>query len=70
MGDISERHTKTARRPTFSDLLADERGAEQLEYLVILAGVVLPLAFAAEIMASVLLYYFQLESFVIDLPLF
>ena len=50
------------------DFLADERGAEQMEYLILLAGVVLPLLLAARLMWAVLLYYFRIEAFVVDLP--
>jgi Flp pilus assembly pilin Flp len=60
------------RRPRrgWSALLRDEAGAEQMEYLLIFAGVVLPLIVASDLMWQVLLYNFTLESFVIDLPLF
>ncbi|MGH9384810.1 MAG: hypothetical protein ACRD2N_11040 [Vicinamibacterales bacterium] len=48
----------------------DERGAEQLEYVLLLAAVVLPLVVAARLLWAVLLFFFGLESLVIDLPLF
>jgi len=51
-------------------LVRDDRGAEQMEYILILAAVVLPMVVAARLMWGVLLYYFTIESFVIDLPLF
>ncbi len=47
-----------------------ERGAEQMEYLLIFAAVVLPLVYAVRLMWAVLLYYFTSESLVIDLPFF
>jgi hypothetical protein len=54
--------------PRLPEFLADERGAEQMEYLILLAGLVLPLLLAARLMWAVLLYYFRLEAFVVDLP--
>lgn len=51
-------------------VLRCERGAEQVEYLLVLAVIVLPMIVAARLMWAVLLYYFTLESLVIDLPLF
>jgi hypothetical protein len=51
-------------------LAADERGAEQMDYLLIFAAVVLPMALAARLLWSVLLYYFTVEAFVVDMPLF
>ena len=47
-----------------------ERGAEQMEYLLIFAAVVLPLVYAVRLMWAVLLYYFTSESLVVDLPFF
>ncbi len=47
-----------------------ERGAEQMEYLLVLAAIVLPMIVAARLLWVVLLYYFTLESLVIDLPFF
>lgn len=62
--------TAGGNQRSFRALLVDERGAEQLEYMVILAGVVLPMFYAGQIMWDVLLYYFMVESFVVDLPFF
>jgi hypothetical protein len=56
------------RRSTERHLVADDRGAEQLEVVAILAGVVVPMTIAARLMWRVLLYYFSVETFVIDLP--
>ena len=63
---IEVRTTVAAR----STLLSDERGAEQMEYLLILAAVVLPMIVAARLLWAVLLYYFTVEALVVDLPLF
>ena len=52
------------------DLDRHEGGAEQMEYLLILAAVVIPMTVAVRLMWGVLLRYFTIESFVIDLPLF
>jgi hypothetical protein len=41
-----------------------------VEYLLTLAAVVLPLVLVVRLMWGVLLYYFTVESFVVDLPLF
>ena len=57
-------------RHVLLSLLDDECGVEQAEYLQIFAGVVLPMIVAARLFWAVLLYYFKLESLVIDLPLF
>jgi hypothetical protein len=63
-------------RPDDSDyacapgLLRDERGDEQMAYLIIVAAVVLPLWIAARLFWAVLLFYFTVESLIIDLPLF
>jgi len=54
----------------FPWLLADERGAEQMEYLLIFAAVGLPMIVAARLMWAVLLFYFAVESLFIDLPFF
>jgi len=51
-------------------LLANESGAEQVEYLLILAAVVIPLALAVQLLWTVLTFYFQIQSLVVDLPLF
>jgi Flp pilus assembly pilin Flp len=51
-------------------LLDDDRGAEQMEYLLIFAAIVLPMAVAARLLWAVLLHYFGIAAFVIDLPLF
>jgi hypothetical protein len=51
-------------------LLANESGAEQLDYLLILAAVVIPLVLAVRLMWTVLVSYFRIESLVVDLPLF
>ena len=53
-----------------STLAADEQGAEQMDYLLVLAAVVLPMFVAARLLWAVLLYYFALEALVVDLPLF
>lgn len=41
-----------------------------MEYLLVLAAIVLPMIVAARLLWVVLLYYFTLESLVIDLPFF
>ena len=51
-------------------VLQDERGAEQMEYLLILAFVVLPMIVAVRLMWAVLLFYFAVESLFVDLPFF
>lgn len=51
-------------------LAVHEGGAEQMEYLIILSAVVLPLVYAAHLMWAVLLYYFRLGAFVIDFAMF
>ncbi len=51
-------------------LLADECGAEQVDYLLILSAVVIPLVFAVRLMWTVLTFYFRVQSLVVDLPLF
>lgn len=51
-------------------LAADESGEEDMEYLLILAMVVLPMVVAARMMWAVLLNYFTIGAFVIDSPLF
>jgi hypothetical protein len=53
-----------------AEVLRCERGAEQTEYLLVFAVIVLPMIVAARLLWAVLLYYFTLESMVIDLPLF
>lgn len=58
------------KRERRGSLLSDERGAEQMEYVLILAGVVLPMAVAARLLWALLLFYFGFESLVVDLPLF
>jgi Flp pilus assembly pilin Flp len=63
-GSTKRRHTR------WRALAGDDRGAEQMEYVLILAAVVLPMIVAVRLMWGVLLYYFTVESFVIDLPLF
>jgi Flp pilus assembly pilin Flp len=47
-----------------------QQGAEQMEYVLIFAAVVVPLVYAVRLMWAVLLYYFTCESLVIDLPFF
>jgi len=44
--------------------------SEQAEYLLIFAAVVLPLIVAARLLWAVLLYFFTLESLIVDFPLF
>jgi len=39
-----------------------------MAYLIIMAGVVLPLAWAARLMWVVLIYYFRIEAFVVNSP--
>jgi len=51
-------------------LAACDRGAEQADYLLVLAGVVLPSIVAARLLWQVLLRYFTLIALVVDLPLF
>jgi hypothetical protein len=53
-----------------SIVLRCERGAEQLEYLLVFAAVVLPMVVAARLLWAVLLQYFTLLALVVDLPLF
>jgi hypothetical protein len=52
------------------DVLRCERGAEQAEYLLVFTVIVLPMIVAARLLWALLLYYFTLQSLVIDLPLF
>jgi len=56
--------------PLRAALLDDERGAENIEYLLIFSGVVIPLIVASRLMWAVLLYFFTLHSVVVDSPLF
>lgn len=53
-----------------ADVLRDERGAEQMEYVLIVAAVIVPLVIATRLFWAVLLFYFAVETLVIDLPLF
>jgi hypothetical protein len=48
----------------------DESGDEQLSYVFIVASVVVPLVVVVWMLWSILLYYFQLEAFLVDFPLF
>jgi hypothetical protein len=50
-------------------LFADS-GDAQMEYLLIFAALVVPMIVASRLLWAVLLYYFSLESFVVDFPLF
>ena len=72
MGIGRSRWTKrrSARGHRIAGLFADERGAEQMEYLLILAAVVLPLVVASRLLWAVLLRYFSVEALILDLPLF
>jgi Flp pilus assembly pilin Flp len=58
------------RRESVRRLLRCEQGAEQMEYLLIVAAVVVPLVYAVRLMWAVLLHYFTVESLVIDLAFF
>jgi hypothetical protein len=58
------------RPRTPADLLVDEQGAEQMDYLLVFAAIVVPLVVAARLLWVVLLHYFAVEAFVVDLPLF
>ncbi|HXT27722.1 MAG TPA: hypothetical protein VN716_00530 [Vicinamibacterales bacterium] len=60
----------SAIRGGVSSLWHDERGEEQVNYLFIVATVVLPLIVVTWMMWSILLYYFQLEALIVDFPLF
>ena len=53
-----------------SALSRDEAGEEQMEYILILALVIVPMVVAARLMWAVLLHYYTLGAFVIDSPLF
>jgi Flp pilus assembly pilin Flp len=51
-------------------LLQDEAGAEQMEYVLLMAMVIVPLAVAIRLFWATLLFYFTVESLVVDLPFF
>ena len=51
-------------------LLHDERGAEQMEYLLILALLIMPVTIAVRLFWAMLLFYFTVETLVVDLPFF
>jgi hypothetical protein len=57
-------------RDSLRRLAQCDQGAEQMEYVLIFAAVVIPLVYATRLMWAVLLYYFTFESLVIDLPFF
>jgi len=55
----------------WSRLLREEKGGiEQVEYLLIIAFVVLPVFLAIKLLWSVLQYYYYVQALVVDMPWF